>query len=241
MGRKIKIFTTSFLIFTITHLFSKSTRLLSNHFLIFQNEKGIHNFWTKFWQSCHSDPSQAEPTGAKSKPRLAETYCGIMPFISSSYDGSSRRSSGSSDFSGLRGLDRFSSSRKSSVYERPSTYTSRYVKWVEILFEVTFYTTAYLSFFKLVIIVSRDLKGLFLAASPVPSNHSDLDGPTLSKNCSSVHRMDKTKKSTTNFGNFCVESLPILYQKLKNYFWLSKKHPLATINVMQLNVPTLKT
>lgn len=47
-----------------------------------------------------------------------------MPFISSSYDGSSRRSSGSSDFSGLRGLDRFSSSRKSSVYERPSTYTS---------------------------------------------------------------------------------------------------------------------
>ena len=62
----------------------------------------------------------------------------IMPFISSSYDGSSRRSSGSSDFSGLRGLDRFSSSRKSSVYERPSTYTSRYVKWVEIHFDVTF-------------------------------------------------------------------------------------------------------
>ena len=47
----------------------------------------------------------------------------IMPFISSSYDGSSRRSSGSS-VSSLRGLDRFGSTRKSSVYERPSTYTS---------------------------------------------------------------------------------------------------------------------
>ena len=47
----------------------------------------------------------------------------IMPFISSSYDGSSRRSSGSST-SGLRGLDRFSYTRKSSVYERPSTYNS---------------------------------------------------------------------------------------------------------------------
>ena len=47
----------------------------------------------------------------------------IMPFISSSYDGSARRSSGSST-SGLRGLDRFSSTRKSSVYERPSTYNS---------------------------------------------------------------------------------------------------------------------
>lgn len=46
-----------------------------------------------------------------------------MPFISSSYDGSSRRSSGSS-VSSLRGLDRFSATRKSSVYERPSTYSS---------------------------------------------------------------------------------------------------------------------
>lgn len=48
----------------------------------------------------------------------------IMPFISSSYDGSARRSSGSSTSGGLRGLDRFSSTRKSSVYERPSTYNS---------------------------------------------------------------------------------------------------------------------
>ena len=47
-----------------------------------------------------------------------------MPFISSSYDGSARRSSGSSTSGGLRGLDRFSSTRKSSVYERPSTYNS---------------------------------------------------------------------------------------------------------------------
>ena len=47
-----------------------------------------------------------------------------MPFISSTYDGSSRRSSGSSVSNGLRGLDRFSSSRKSSVYDRPSTYSA---------------------------------------------------------------------------------------------------------------------
>ena len=52
-----------------------------------------------------------------------EIFGKIMPFISSSYDGSSRRSSGSST-SGLRGLDRFSSTRKSSVYERPSTYNT---------------------------------------------------------------------------------------------------------------------
>ena len=68
--------------------------------------------------ASHSNPSQAKVS------QVAETYCGIMPFISSSYDGSSRRSSGSSDF-GLRGLDRFSSSRKSSVYESPRTYTPR--------------------------------------------------------------------------------------------------------------------
>jgi len=47
-----------------------------------------------------------------------------MPFISSSYDGSSSRRNSGSSISGLRGLDRFSSTRKSSVYERPSTYVS---------------------------------------------------------------------------------------------------------------------
>ena len=44
-----------------------------------------------------------------------------------------------------------------------------------------------------------------------------------------VNRMDKTEKSSKMLGNFLVDFLPILYQKVKNYFWLSKKHPLATI------------
>jgi hypothetical protein len=42
-------------------------------------------------------------------------------------------------------------------------------------------------------------------------------------------------------GNFLADFLPILYQKVKNYFGLSKRHPLATIDVMQLNVLALKS
>ena len=42
-------------------------------------------------------------------------------------------------------------------------------------------------------------------------------------------------------GNFLVDFLPILYQKVKNYFGLSIRHPLATIDVIQLNVPALKS
>ena len=48
--------------------------------------------------------------------------------------------------------------------------------------------------------------------------------------------MDKIEISDNCF----VDFLPILYQKVKNYFWLSKKHQLATIDVMKLNVTALK-
>ena len=38
-----------------------------------------------------------------------------------------------------------------------------------------------------------------------------------------------------------ADFLPFMYQKVTNYFWLSKRHPLATIDVMQLNIPVLKS
>ena len=43
-------------------------------------------------------------------------------------------------------------------------------------------------------------------------------------------------------GNFLVDFLPILYQKVKNYFELYIRHPLATISIdtMQINVFALK-
>ena len=44
--------------------------------------------------------------------------------------------------------------------------------------------------------------------------------------------MDKTEKSSKILGNFLVDFLPILYQKVKNYFGLSIRHPLATIDVI---------
>ena len=56
-----------------------------------------------------------------------------------------------------------------------------------------------------------------------------------------VNRMDKTEKSSKMLGNFLVDFLPILYPKVKNYFGLSIRHPLATIDVIQLNVPALKS
>ena len=40
--------------------------------------------------------------------------------------------------------------------------------------------------------------------------------------------------------NYLVDFLLSLYQKVKIYFLLSKRHPLASIDVMQLNVPDLK-
>jgi hypothetical protein len=53
--------------------------------------------------------------------------------------------------------------------------------------------------------------------------------------------MDKTEKSSKMLGNFLVDSLPIFYIKLKNYFGLSISNPLATIDVIQPNVPALKS
>ena len=52
--------------------------------------------------------------------------------------------------------------------------------------------------------------------------------------------MDKTKKSSKMLANFLVDFLPILYQKVKNYFGLSIRHPIATIDVTQKNVTALK-
>ena len=42
-------------------------------------------------------------------------------------------------------------------------------------------------------------------------------------------------------GNFFADFLSILYQKVKNYFVLSIRHLLATIDVIQLDFPALKT
>jgi hypothetical protein len=53
--------------------------------------------------------------------------------------------------------------------------------------------------------------------------------------------MDKAEKSSKILGNFFVDFLPILYQTVKNYFGLSKRHPLATMSVMKLDVPVLKS
>ena len=53
--------------------------------------------------------------------------------------------------------------------------------------------------------------------------------------------MDKSEKSSKMLGDFLVDFLPILYQKVKNYFGLSIRHPLVTIVVIQLNFPDLKS
>ena len=53
------------------------------------------------------------------------------------------------------------------------------------------------------------------------------------------HWMDKMEKSSKMSGNFPTNFLPFIYQKVKNHFWFSKRHPLATIDVMQLNIPAL--
>ena len=41
--------------------------------------------------------------------------------------------------------------------------------------------------------------------------------------------------------NFLVDFLPILYHKVKNYCCLLKRHPLAAIDAMRINVPALKS
>ena len=45
--------------------------------------------------------------------------------------------------------------------------------------------------------------------------------------------MDKTEQSSKMLGNFLVDFLPILYQKVKNYFRLSARHSLATTDVIK--------
>ena len=47
-------------------------------------------------------------------------------------------------------------------------------------------------------------------------------------------RMDKTEKSSKMLGNLLVDIV-------KNYFGLSKRHPIVTIDVMQLNILTLES
>ena len=56
-----------------------------------------------------------------------------------------------------------------------------------------------------------------------------------------VNKLDKTEKSSKMLGNFLVDFLPILYPKVKNYFGLSIRHPLATTDVIQLKIPVLKS
>ena len=55
-----------------------------------------------------------------------------------------------------------------------------------------------------------------------------------------VHRMQKIEKIIKNCGLFFVDFLLILYQKLTNYCCSPKRHPLATINAMRINVSALK-
>ena len=55
------------------------------------------------------------------------------------------------------------------------------------------------------------------------------------------HLMDKMEKSSKILGNCFADFLPFIFQKVKNYFRLSKRHPLATIDVMQLNIPGRKS
>jgi hypothetical protein len=46
--------------------------------------------------------------------------------------------------------------------------------------------------------------------------------------------MDKTEKSSKMLGNFLVDFLPTLYQKVKNCFGLSiRPNPLASIDVIK--------
>ena len=58
--------------------------------------------------------------------------------------------------------------------------------------------------------------------------------------CIFVLRIDKIEKSSKMLDNYLVDFLLIFYQKVQN-FWLSKRHPLAATDVIQLNVPTLNS
>ena len=53
--------------------------------------------------------------------------------------------------------------------------------------------------------------------------------------------LTETQKSSRMLNNYLVDFMPILYQKVKIYFLLTKKHPLASIDVMQLKVSFLKS
>ena len=58
--------------------------------------------------------------------------------------------------------------------------------------------------------------------------------------CSFVHRMQKIEKLSKIVVNFLDDFLPILYHKVKNYCFLPKRHPLATIVAMQIDVFAMK-
>ena len=49
--------------------------------------------------------------------------------------------------------------------------------------------------------------------------------------------MNKTEKSSKILVNFLVDFLAILYQKVKNYFGLFIRHPIATIDVIKMFLP----
>jgi hypothetical protein len=53
--------------------------------------------------------------------------------------------------------------------------------------------------------------------------------------------MQKIEKLSKIVVNCLVDFLPILYPKVKNYCCLPKRHPLAAIDAMGINVPALKS
>ena len=56
-----------------------------------------------------------------------------------------------------------------------------------------------------------------------------------------VYRMQKIENIIKNSDLFFVDFFLILYHKVKNYCYLPKRHPLATIDAMRINVSALKS
>jgi hypothetical protein len=53
--------------------------------------------------------------------------------------------------------------------------------------------------------------------------------------------MQKIEKLSKIVVNFLVDFLTILYHKVKNYCFLPKRHPLAPIEAMRINISALKS
>ena len=83
--------------------------------------------------------------------------------------------------------------------------------------------------------MTRKCLRLFVRHSPSPFLSAFWDLGTFS-----CILWKKPQKSSKMLNNYFVDFKLILYQKVKIYFLLSKKHPLASIEVMQLNVSVLK-